>query len=616
MKILQKKAIFVFFLLWSISLQANDLQGAKYQITIHLPSNSRQAIEIHVIPPPIDSKFATYVFASGEFGASKAVPIQRRLERFEPLDTDGKVLPFKYVQNDGIEISRAKQLKEIRYWLRPQFPSVSRGESTAYLLSHRGFYAYFHGLHHVPFEVKVKKSEDLFGATSLKKVQSTDGLDVFEVANYFELFESPILYAPADTISFTLEGKTKINIAAYSESSKITTRTLYYDLKKVVESVSDFMGDLPLEEYTFVLYFANPALVAKSEFAEYGGLMCGSSSFYFLPEMKSGKKMKKIVQRIASHELLHLLTPYSLHSDKAHGAILGNREMSKHLWLYEGVTEYFTLLSMLRGGLIDEAEFFAGISQKQEAVEFHPRRSLTEMSTHIFSPKYQFEHAFLYQKGALTAFALDIEIQRLTAGKSSLPQIIRQLAGRYGVANSFEEEDLFAEIVELSHPQIGGFIEQYIEGKKPLLFREWAQKIGMIYLEEYIEEAGTFGRFSLLPDYKRGQVRFRKVAQNELNVFNEDVLVSINDTLIRTSNINDYLKQLYRPSPNSFIKIVVNRKGHQVPLEAKAAPILVRHKHWWGEAEKVLEGEKDLKERVLYWRGEETGERSQETGVR
>lgn len=600
MKILQRTAIFSLFLLGCFSLQAGDLQEAKYQITIHLPTNNRQAIEIHVIPPPIDSKFATYVFASGEFGASKSVPIQKRLERFEPLDANGKVLPFKYVQNDGIEISRVRQLKEIRYWLRPQFPSVSRGKTTAYLLSHRGFYAYFHGLHQVPFEIKVKKSKDLFGASSLKKTESTDSLDFFEVPHYFELFENPILYAPADTISFTLEGKTKINIAAYSESGKISTRTLYYDLKKVVESVSNFMGDLPLEEYTFVLYFANPTLVAKSEFAEYGGLMCGNSSFYFLPEMKSGKKMKKTVQRIASHELLHLLTPYRLHSDKAHGAILASREMSKHLWLYEGVTEYFTLLSMLRSGLLSEVDFFAEISRKQEAVLFHPRRSLTEMSSHIFSSKYQAEHAFLYQQGALTAFALDIEIQRLTTGKNSLLQIIRQLADRYGVAKSFKEEDLFAEIIELSHPQIGGFIKRHIEGKKPLLFGEWAKKIGMVYLEEYIEKAGTFGRFSLLPDYKKGQVRFRKVAQNELNISNGDVLVSINDTLIRTSNINNHLKQLHRPPPNTTIKMVVNRKGHHIQLEGRATPILVRHKHWWGELEQVLEEEKRLKKRVLY----------------
>ncbi|MEZ4888250.1 MAG: hypothetical protein R3E32_26205 [Chitinophagales bacterium] len=603
MNLLRKRTWSKLLFLW-VMVIVGEMQvlanQQRYQITIHLNDQPNTSIKVSVIPPKIEAKFATYVFPSGEFGTQSSVPIQARLERFEPLDEYGKILPFKYVQNDGIEISKAHKLKRIDYWLKPDFPSVSKSKTPAYLISHRGFYAYFHGLHQLPFEVSIEKPKHLYGATSLKAKAKSDSVDVFEVKNYLDLFKNPILYAKPDTISFSLKGNTRIHIAAYSESGNITTRTLYYDLKKVVQSVADFMGDLPLSEYTFVLYFADPSLAANSGLAQYGGLMCGSSSFYLLPEIKNGKSLKKIVQRIASHELLHLLTPYSLHSEKVHLAGFGHREMSKHLWLYEGVTEYFTLLSMLRSELMDEQTFFAEISKKLKMTDAFSKRSLTNMSEYIFAEKNQNKHAYLYQQGALVAFALDIEIQRLTNGKTSLLAIIRQLAAKYGVHQSFEEENLFDEIVRLSHPQIADFIAQYIEGKKRVPFSQLAASIGMSYLEEYIEEAGTFGRFSVFPDYKKGQIRFHKVLQNELNIADGDVIVTIDNTPIQTSNINDYLPQLYDPLPRTSMQLVVLRNGTRTKLQGISAPIFRRYRHWWGESRMPLKEEKNLKESVLY----------------
>ena len=160
---------------------------------------------------------------------------------------------------------------------------------------------------------------------------------------------------------------------------------------------------------------------------------------------------------------------------------------------------------------------------------------------------------------------------------------------------SFEEDKLFEEIVSLSHPEIANFVELYIEGKKALPFRELAAHIDMKYREEYVEEAGTFGRFSVFPDYKKGQIRFRNVRQNELNIFNGDVLLSIDNTPIKTSNINDFLSHLYDPPPNTLTQLVVLRNGTRIKLKGKAAPFFRRHRHWWGEDVEALKDEKMLK---------------------
>jgi predicted metalloprotease with PDZ domain len=40
--------------------------------------------------------------------------------------------------------------------------------------------------------------------------------------------------------------------------------------------------------------------------------------------------------------------------------------MSEHLWMYEGVTEYFANLFQINQGLITEDEFYTRISEKVE----------------------------------------------------------------------------------------------------------------------------------------------------------------------------------------------------------------------------------------------------------
>ena len=65
--------------------------------------------------------------------------------------------------------------------------------------------------------------------------------------------------------------------------------------------------------------------------------------------------------------------------------------MSKHLWLYEGITEYFANLILVRSDLITEREFFSDrIKSKISRSKRYPEKkiSFTEMSKNVFDKKY------------------------------------------------------------------------------------------------------------------------------------------------------------------------------------------------------------------------------------
>ena len=66
-----------------------------------------------------------------------------------------------------------------------------------------------------------------------------------------------------------------------------------------------------------------------------------------------------MIKRVALHEFMHIITPLNLHSEQIGNFDYVDPKMSKHLWLYEGITEYFANLILVRSDLITEREFLA-----------------------------------------------------------------------------------------------------------------------------------------------------------------------------------------------------------------------------------------------------------------
>ena len=53
-----------------------------------------------------------------------------------------------------------------------------------------------------------------------------------------------------------------------------------------------------------------------------------------------------------AHEFLHIVTPLAIHAQQINDFDFYSPSMSKHLWLYEGVTEYTSVLVQVQQGLM------------------------------------------------------------------------------------------------------------------------------------------------------------------------------------------------------------------------------------------------------------------------
>src|SRR5690606_35885351 len=96
----------------------------------------------------------------------------------------------------------------------------------------------------------------------------------------------------------------------------------------------------------------------------FGALEHNTSTTVVFPEMMPNEQLVSAMVDVVSHEFFHIVTPLSVHSEEIHNFNYNEPKMSQHLWMYEGVTEYFANLFQVQQGLIDEAEFYARISEK------------------------------------------------------------------------------------------------------------------------------------------------------------------------------------------------------------------------------------------------------------
>src|SRR5690606_35416776 len=156
------------------------------------------------------------------------------------------------------------------------------------------------------------------------------------------------------------------------------------------------------------------------------------------PEAMPLENLVQTMTDVVSHEFFHILTPLNVHSNEIHYFDYNDPKMSQHLWMYEGVTEYFAHLFQVNQGLINDQEFYDRISSKVESSKnFDDTVPFTVLSQNILEEPYKSDYYNVYLKGALIGLALDIRLRELSDGKSGILNMMKDLSQRYGKDRPF-----------------------------------------------------------------------------------------------------------------------------------------------------------------------------------
>lgn len=387
--------------------------------------------------------------------------------------------------------------------------------------------------------------------------------------NYVHLVDSPVMIANLDTVSFTA-GNMRVFIGVYSENGYVRSDAIFKAIEPLAKALKNFFGELPVNNYHFIMYFPTRGRFGITENGGFGALEHSYSSFYFLPETKDRGQLIDMIQSVAGHEFLHILTPLNIHSEEIGNFDFRHPKMSKHLWMYEGVTEYFSHLIRAKSKLIDEKGFQEEMLGKIRAAEKYPIVSFTEMSKNILDDPWKEMYSNVYDKGALLAMLLDIRLVELSKGNLGMRELMMLLAKKYGPEVPFVDDELFAVIVQMSFPETKDFISKFIEGKEELPYKSYFSLIGWEFFKDEEVEYLTFGDFKLYGNRGTGEVMVLNAPtmRNNFGLKSYDKILEVNGIKIKPDN-DSLFDLLEEPVSNAEIRLKITRDKADQILQAR-----------------------------------------------
>lgn len=560
----------IAFLLMIVSFAA-FAQNDKYTFSVDLNKISDDLLQITLATPTITTDKIVYNIPKIVPGTYSIYDFGQYIMDFEAFDSEGKPLSVNPLDKNRWEIDNAQNLAKITYWVEdtwdadvenfvfePGGTNIEKGENV--VLNNHGFFGYFDGMKNIAYEVNITRPDNFYGSTGLSTGTTVGNTDKFTTDNYMDLVDAPIMYNVPDTTMFKI-GDTDILISVYSKNKSASAQELAVDIKKILELQNDYLGGLPVKKYAFIIYL----YADQSGSGGSGALEHSYSSFYYLPEM-SAEQLSGFIVDVAAHEFFHIVTPLNIHSVEIGDFDYINPKMSKHLWMYEGVTEYFASHVQVYGGMISFPEYIKVIEEKLiGADQYKDDLAFTEMSLGCLD-EYAEQYGNVYQKGALIGLCLDILLREQSNGNFGLKDMMNQLSKEYGKYKSFNDEELFDKIASLSAPEIRTFFTEYVEGNNPLPFEEVFNKVGITFKKDVTISEISLGSIALSYNPETGRIIIMDTgSMNEfgkkMGYKNNDEIVSVNGVEINLDNAEEVLENFKKiTNPGDKIEVIVARK--------------------------------------------------------
>lgn len=562
------------------------------EVKIDLVNVKDDRVMVTVDPGKFTSPQTTFYIPTTVPGTYSIDNYGELIQDLKAYDYLGKELLLAKTDDNSWLIDNAQDLDKITYWVNDSYdmegekgifsPSGTNiEENRNFMLNLHGFVGYFDQLKEQPYKLIIERPENLFPGTAMQLSRTMDSnddpaifTDTFNATRYFDIIDNPIMYAAPDTTHIKTEG-INVLLHVYSPGKVYTSQSIRPGIEEMITAQKRFLGEIDnTSNYAILLYLADSQNI---DARGYGALEHHTSTVVVLPEAMPLETLKKSMTDVVSHEFFHILTPLNVHSNEIHYFDYNEPQMSQHLWMYEGVTEYFAHLFQVNQGLIDNAEFYSRMADKIETSQnFDDTVPFTEMSKNILEEPYKNDYYNVYLKGALIGMALDIRLRELSNGEEGILNLMKELSQRYGKDKPFEDEELIPAIVEMTYPAIGEFFSTYVSGSTPIPYEEFLEKVGVEKVESSINTSYFIkGQVPYIDgNPESGELFFRKnIALNsfltELGVENGDVIRSVNGTEYHIENVYDLVMQSQAWQEGEDITMVVERDGEKVELSGK-----------------------------------------------
>jgi len=390
----------------------------------------------------------------------------------------------------------------------------------------------------------------------------------FIAEDFDELVDSPILCGNPDIYPFQVGDREHL-LVSIGEGEIWDGEATARDLEKIVAEHHKLWGTVPYPRYIFFNLLVEAG----------GGLEHDNSTVMMISRWYYRDREKYVRWLgLASHEFFHTWNVRRLRPKPLVEYDYENEVYLRSLWIAEGITSYYDDVQLARCGLISQRNV----------------QSLSDSShdtwIKLYRPNENSSNAQVsyYNKGAVAAFLLDVEIRSATDGKKSLDDVMRILYERHVGDVGYSPDEFRTIVEEVSGTDLTNWFSHYIDGVDEFDYSKAQDWFGLEFPKpKSSPEGGEASGDKEKPDEKKkswvglttedksGKLIITKVLRDSpafeagLNV--DDEILAIDQYRVTNGNWSTRLKQ-YQPGESVEVMIARREQIERLRLVFGEAP--------------------------------------------
>ena len=434
-----------------------------------------------VLPRWAPGRYAIYNFA-------------KNVQEFEAFGANAHPLPWSQPDDTSWQVNAtgAADTVEIHYCVygNDLTGSFSQFDTTHAAINGASVFKYVAGHKADPISLTVNAPHGwkIVSGFSLSTSQRE-----FRAPNYDILVDTPLEISPHLMIQEFQDRSKTFRVVVHSfDPGDTNIRPLVDGVKKIVDQEMTMMPLPDFANYTFIFHFAPDIPLGD-------GMEHLNSTDIIIAHSLSQGGLEQALET-AAHEFFHVWNVKRLRPAGLGPFDYQHPVYTKSLWFAEGITQYYSYLTMLRCGLWNRRQFLDRLAQEIEALRHDPGRHLMSAESSSFhawfydrAPQMQetnFANSTIsyYNKGAILGMLLDLEIRACTGGKKSLADVLRLMYQEfyeappdtyYGPGRGYHEKDILAAVNQVSGRNFSKFFTRYVAGTAPLSYQQILAEAGL-----------------------------------------------------------------------------------------------------------------------------------------
>jgi len=228
-------------------------------------------------------------------------------------------------------------------------------------------------------------------------------------------------------------------------------------------------------------------------------------------------------------------------------------------------------------GDVNTTPFYNTMMQKiATSMNLDDAMSFTIMSENVLDDPYADQYYNVYMKGALIGMCIDILMRKESDGNRSILSLMKELSAKYGKEKPFVDDNIIAEITEMTYPSVGEFLKTHVEGDVPINYDEFFAMAGLVKGETQVETNYIFaGGQNVVfdADQQKGEIFFSPMAlKNSFwvsqGIQTGDVIKKVNGTELNLANANQVIGGMFGWTEGQEITMDLERNGEPILIKA------------------------------------------------